>query len=61
MIMAMATSTTIESRLSAEKRAKDSDIYYQRATGLCEKQIMRGTSLEIGRSAQEKPFRLLTM
>lgn len=51
MIMAMATSTTVKSRLSAEKRAKDSDIYYQRATGLCEKQIMRGTSLEIGRSS----------
>ncbi|KAH7304650.1 putative C6 transcription factor [Rhexocercosporidium sp. MPI-PUGE-AT-0058] len=47
MIMAMATCTIIESCVSAEKRAKGSDIYYQRATGLCEKQIMRGTSLEI--------------
>jgi hypothetical protein len=48
MIMAMATSTTVENGLSAEKRALDSDAYYQRATGLCEKQIMRGTSLEMG-------------
>lgn len=49
MIMAMATSTTVENGQSAEKRARDSDIYYQRASGLCEKQIMRGTSLEIGK------------
>ncbi|PMD33546.1 hypothetical protein L207DRAFT_557987 [Hyaloscypha variabilis F] len=47
MIMAMATSTTVENGLSAEKRALDFDAYYQRATGLCEKQIMRGTSLEM--------------
>lgn len=49
IIMAMATSTTVENGLSAEKRAQDSDIYYHRATGLCEEQIMRGTSLEIGK------------
>ncbi|KUJ16925.1 uncharacterized protein LY89DRAFT_707337 [Mollisia scopiformis] len=47
MIMAMATSTTVENGLSADKRAQASDIYYLRAAGLCEKQIMRGTSLEI--------------
>ena len=49
MIMAMATSTTINSSLSAEQRAQDSDVYYQRGAGLCEKQIMRGTSLEVGK------------
>ncbi|PVH68847.1 hypothetical protein DL98DRAFT_542088 [Cadophora sp. DSE1049] len=46
MIMAMATSTTIDNGWSAEKRARDSEIYHQRAAGLCEKQITRGTSLE---------------
>jgi hypothetical protein len=49
MIMAMATSTTIVNGLSAEKRARESDVYYQRAMGLCKEQIMRGTSLEIGK------------
>ncbi|KAF4631594.1 hypothetical protein G7Y89_g6531 [Cudoniella acicularis] len=47
MIMALATSTTVEEGLSAERRAKQSNVYYQRASGLCEKQIMRGTSLEV--------------
>jgi hypothetical protein len=58
MIMAMATSTTVENGLSAEKRAQDSDVYYQRATGLCEKQIMRGTSLEIGKSSSRESLSL---
>jgi hypothetical protein len=49
MVMAMATSTTIVNGLSAERRARESNVYYQRARGLCEKQIMRGTSLEIGK------------
>lgn len=48
IVMALATSTTIDTRMTAEKRARESDVYYQRATGLCEKQIMRGASLEIG-------------
>ncbi|KAM3083089.1 hypothetical protein ACMFMG_003756 [Clarireedia jacksonii] len=47
IIMAMATSTTVENGLCAEKRARDSDVYYHRAMGLCERQVMRGTSLEI--------------
>jgi hypothetical protein len=50
MIMAMATSTTVNGGLSAEQRARDSDVYYDRAAGLCERQIMRGTSLEVGKS-----------
>ncbi|KAH8671767.1 fungal-specific transcription factor domain-containing protein [Tricladium varicosporioides] len=46
MIMALATSTKVKSCLSAEKRTRESEVFYQRATGLCERQIMRGTSLE---------------
>ena len=61
MIMAMATSTTVENGLSAEKRARDSDVYYQRATGLCEKQIMRGTSLEIGMYLSHESLYQLTI
>ena len=49
MIMAMATNITVNNGLSMEQRAQDSDVYYQRAAGLCEKQIMRGTSLEVGK------------
>lgn len=48
IVMALATSATIEENLSAEKRAQESNVYYQRALGLCDKHIMRGTSLEIG-------------
>ncbi|KFY90238.1 hypothetical protein V498_06095 [Pseudogymnoascus sp. VKM F-4517 (FW-2822)] len=47
IIMALATSTTIDTGSSAEERLRESDIYYQRAMGLCEKQMMRGTSFEI--------------
>lgn len=48
MVMALATSTTINPDVSAEKRAQESDVYYQRGRGLCKKLMMRGTSLEIG-------------
>jgi hypothetical protein len=48
MVMALATSTTVVSGMSVEQRAEVSNVYYQRAVGLCDKQILRGTSLEIG-------------
>jgi hypothetical protein len=48
MVLAFATSTTVSDDLSAEKRAEISDVYYQRALGLCDKQIFRGTSVELG-------------
>ncbi|KAH8817271.1 fungal-specific transcription factor domain-containing protein [Xylogone sp. PMI_703] len=47
MVMALATSTTVDPSTNAENRVRESDVYYQRAKGLCEKLIMRGTSLEI--------------
>ncbi|KAH6667419.1 fungal-specific transcription factor domain-containing protein [Halenospora varia] len=47
MVMALATSTTINAESSAETRARESNVYYKRAMALCEKQMMRGTSLEI--------------
>jgi hypothetical protein len=49
IVMALSTSTAVHEDMSAEKRARESDVYYQRALGLCDKLIMRGTSLEIGR------------
>ena len=48
MVLGFASSTTEEIDLPAKKRATDSDVYYQRALLLCEKQLMRGTSLELG-------------
>lgn len=48
MVMALATSTTVGNDMSAEQRAEVSNVYYQRAVSLCDKQILRGTSLEIG-------------
>jgi hypothetical protein len=47
IILALVTSTEIRTNQSAQERAALSDIYYQRAIGLCDKQVMRGTSLEI--------------
>lgn len=48
LIMAFAATTKIDSGVPAEERIKGSEVFYQRAVGLCQNQIMRGTSLEIG-------------
>lgn len=48
MVLAFATSTTVCDTLSSEQRAELSDVYYQRALGLCEKHIWRGASVELG-------------
>lgn len=48
VILAMAVSTTIDNNVDAVERFQESDIYYQRAYGLCGKLMLRGTSLEIG-------------
>lgn len=50
IVMALATSVAVESGMNAEQRSFESETYYQRAVGLCKEQIMRGTSLEVGRS-----------
>ena len=48
IVMALATSTVVETGLSCEKRIRDSEVYYQRAIGLCSMQITRGISIETG-------------
>lgn len=48
IVMALTTSLKVYENLSAEKRASESNVYYQRAKGLCGNHTMRGTSLEIG-------------
>ena len=50
MMFAMATSSSTDGGISVEKRMSDSEIYYQRACGLCIPQVLRGrrVNLEIG-------------
>ena len=48
MILALAKSTTVRLGINAARRVEESDVFYQRSLALCEKQIMRGTSLEAG-------------
>lgn len=47
IILAMSTSASVHSGLSAEERTAKADIFYSRAMALCAKQIRHGTSLEI--------------
>ena len=49
IILAMATTLYVdEAPLSSEKRIEESDVYYQRANGLCDKESKRNISLELG-------------
>ena len=52
IILALATSTRLKRDIPAGRRVQESDVYYQRALGLCEKQMLRGSSLEAGKSFQ---------
>ncbi|KAL1866395.1 hypothetical protein Plec18167_009063 [Paecilomyces lecythidis] len=47
IVLAIATSLSTEGDLHAEKRIEESDIYYQRANGLCDRESRRNTSLEM--------------
>lgn len=51
MVLAMATSASHGSKLSASERATNSDVFFRRALELCEKHIRHGTSLEMGESS----------
>jgi hypothetical protein len=48
IILAMATTLHVETSISSEKRIEESDVYYQRANGLCDKESRRNISLELG-------------
>ncbi|PGH11588.1 hypothetical protein AJ80_07058 [Polytolypa hystricis UAMH7299] len=49
MVLVMATITAVLSFVPARTRISKSDVYYQRALGLSGKEILRGTTLEIGK------------
>lgn len=55
IILAMATTLYVEAPLTAEKRIEESDVYYQRANGLCDKESKRNISLELGERCRAKP------
>lgn len=61
IILAMAVSTTIDDNVDAVERFQESDVYYQRAYGLCGKLMLRGTSLEIGWLLRTLPILLLML
>lgn len=48
MVLAMAINAGHESSLTASERAAKSDVYFRRASALCEKLMRQGTSLELG-------------
>lgn len=48
MILATASNVAVRGEKSASERIAESEVFYNRALGLCQKQILRGTSLEIG-------------
>lgn len=48
MILAMATTLTVDGYPSSEDRIAESDVYYQRANGLCERESRTNNSLELG-------------
>lgn len=48
IIMAMGTTLSVEAGMSAEERIEESDVYYQRANSLCERESRCNISLELG-------------
>ena len=48
IILAIATSLNTEGDLPAERRIQESDVYFQRANGLCDRDSKRSASLEMG-------------
>jgi len=51
MILAMAVCTTGWAEDATEYRAEQSDVFYRRARELCKTQMLRGTTLETGKSS----------
>lgn len=50
MILAMASTTAVHENniKGAKQRMQESEVFYQRALGICQSQMLRGTSLETG-------------
>lgn len=50
IILACATTLHVDAETTTEKRIEESDLYYQRANGLCDKESRRNISVELGMS-----------
>jgi hypothetical protein len=50
IVFAISMSLCTDSEMPAEKRIEESDVYYQRANALCDRESKRNTSLEMGKS-----------
>lgn len=48
MVLALATSAVVDSRVAAPNRMAESKVFYRRAVDLCRERMMRGATLEIG-------------
>jgi hypothetical protein len=48
IVLAIAASLSTKGDMPAEKRIQESDVYYQRANGLCDRDSKRNASLEMG-------------
>lgn len=48
IILAIAASLSTKDDMPAEKRVQESDVYYQRANSLCDRDSKRNASLEMG-------------
>lgn len=49
IILAIATTLHVDFSISSEQRIEESDVYYQRAVGLCDKEPRRNASVELGK------------
>lgn len=54
MVLAMATITATPGGAKADTRISESDVFYQRGLGLCGSEILRGTTLEVGRRPRKR-------
>ncbi|KAK6444212.1 hypothetical protein FP744_10000460 [Trichoderma asperellum] len=52
IILAIAASLSAKDDIPVDKRIQESDIYYQRANGLCDRDSKRNASLEMGQYLQ---------
>lgn len=48
IVLAIAASLSTNGEMPAEKRIQESDVYYQRANGLCDRDSKRNATLEMG-------------
>lgn len=56
MVLAMSTITVVPGGAKADSRIAESDVFYQRGLGLCGGEILRGTTLEVGKSFKSLPL-----